>query len=122
MKFLSAITSIFLIVLTQVTSAATNSSLYIQNGESLIDVQTLIDNEETVFEDNSFCYRGRPESVVKKMKAWYKTDYFFSGTGGGFEMVKLTILRGIVTYDIVLTLEDEVVPGEYRSILIKPCQ
>ena len=112
-----------ILLASQVTFAAAKSSLYIKEGKNLIDVEELVESDNAVSEDEVFCYKGSADAVVKKMNTWSKkTDYFFSGTGGGFVLADLKINRGIVTYDIVMTLEDEVAPGEFKNILIKPCR
>lgn len=110
--------------LTFSAQAAMSSALYVKEGRSLINVEQLIQNEvdvQTEYGYENFCYTGDASVVVQKMKSWTKTDFFFSGGGGGFTIQGLKIIRGIVTYDIALTLEDEVVPDEFRTVFIKPC-
>ncbi|MEN0059369.1 MAG: hypothetical protein AAGB31_11090 [Bdellovibrio sp.] len=104
--------------------AATTSSLFVKEGRSLINVEDLIQDEVDVqveYGYEKFCYTGNVSFVVKKMKSWIKTDFFFSGGGGGFTIQGFKVIHGIMTYDIALTLEDEVVPGEFRTVFIKPC-
>lgn len=123
MKTLSAyLTGILLI--TSISTHANTSSLFVKNGDSLIDIEALVKNEIDVQVDygyENFCYQGNSSLVTQKMKAWKKTGYFFSGGGGGFALHSLKINRGIVTYDIVMNLEDEVAQGEFKNIIIKPC-
>ncbi len=106
-------------------ASAQVSSLYVKQGSRLLDVAKLVKEEIDVYAEydyKSFCYIGVANQVVTKMKDWIKTDYFFSGGGGGYVLKGLQINRGIVTYDIVMKLEDEVVPGEFVNVLIKPCR
>ncbi len=113
-------------MLVTTASFAQTSSLFVRDGRKLVDVEKLIAEETDVqatygYED--FCYKGDVDAVVKKMKAWKKTDFFFGGGGGGFVIRTLKIIRGIATYDIVMGLEDEVVPEDgLRKITIKPCR
>lgn len=123
MKFSFGLIASACLLIAPMSFATGKSTLYIKDGKNLIDVQELVDSDNAVSEDEVFCYKGTASTVVKKMTAWSKkTDYFFSGTGGGFVLADVKINRGIVSYDIVMTLEDEVVPGEFKSILIKPCR
>lgn len=108
------------------TAFAAHPDLFVQDGQSLISVEDFIANEQddisTYYGFDNFCYQGNADVVVKKMNSWSaNTDYFFSGTGGGFVLKSLKINRGFITYDIEMVLEDEVVPGEFRAVLIKPC-
>jgi hypothetical protein len=124
MKMISSLLIGVLLLVSPLTKARA-SSLYIKNGRSLIDVEQLVKNQVDVQVDygyKKFCYQGNSSVVVNKMKTWSSTDYFFSGGGGGFRMSGLKINRGVATYDIVMVLEDEVVPGEFKRVLIKPCR
>lgn len=99
-------------------------SLYVKEGAKLLDVEQLIaDGEDiqSVYGFENFCYQGNADSVVQKIRSWNKKGSFFSGDGGGFVLRKMTILRGIVTYDISMKFEDEVVPGEFTTVNVKPC-
>ena len=110
--------------MTAVSAQANTSSLFVKNGESLINIEELVKSEIDVQVDygyENFCYQGNSSLVTQKMKAWKKTGYFFSGGGGGFALHSLKINRGIATYDIVMNLEDEVAEGEFKNITIKPC-
>ncbi|WP_413288147.1 hypothetical protein [Bdellovibrio sp. HCB337] len=125
MKIFAALLAGVLFMNLNSAHAGAGSSLFVKSGETLIDVQSLIDNEEDVqaqygYED--FCYTGSADAVVAKMTAWKKTDLFFSGGGGGFELVGLRINRGIVSYDIMMRLADEVAQGEFRNVIIKACK
>jgi len=106
------------------TSTAPN--LFVQEDGFLISVQGLIDNEEdvqTLYGYENFCYKGNVDKVSALMQDWAdNSDLFFSGGGGGFALISLEILRGIASYDIRMTLEDEIVPGEFRTIFIRPCR
>jgi hypothetical protein len=117
----------FLILFTLISSvsvSAATSSLFVKEGRKLIDVQALIDSQEDVYTAygfENFCYQGNSQTVIAKMKKWVSSGYFFSGGGGGFVFKNLTLIRGFVSYDLQLELEDEVVPGELKSVTIKPC-
>jgi hypothetical protein len=112
-------------LISSVSASAATSSLFVKEGSELIDVQTLINDETDVYATygfDGFCYQGDSQAVIAKMKKWASaTDYFFSGGGGGFVLKKITLIRGFVSYDLQMVLEDEVVPGEFKSIMIKPC-
>lgn len=114
------------LMLVSTASFAQTSSLFVKDGRKLIDVEKLIAEETDVqatYGYENFCYKGEVDAVVKKMKAWKKTDFFFGGGGGGFAIRTLKVIRGIVTYDIVMGLEDEVVPEDgLRKVIIKPCR
>jgi hypothetical protein len=122
MKF-SAFSLLSALLLPLAASAA-DSSLFVKEGKELIDVQSLIKNEEDVYAAygfDNFCYEGNSQVVIAKMKKWSAGEFFFSGGGGGFVLKKITLIRGFVSYDLQMVLEDEVVPGEFKSIMIKPC-
>lgn len=113
-----------ILLMTTVSAHANSSSLFVKNGGSLINIEELVKNEIDVQVDygyENFCYKGNSSAVTQKMKVWKKTGYFFSGGGGGFALHSLKINRGIVTYDIVMSLEDEVAEGEFKNVIIKPC-
>jgi|GEM_PF-4418498 len=116
----------FAFVLLSTVSFAHASSLFVKEGRALIDVEKLIKEEtdvQTYYGYDSFCYKGSADAVVKKMRAWKKTDLFFSGGGGGFELRTLKVIRGIASFDIVMGLEDEVVPEDgLRKVTIKQCK
>lgn len=107
-------------------STSTVPNLFVQEDGFLISVQGLIDNEEDVqslYGFENFCYKGNVNKVSALMQDWAdNSDLFFSGGGGGFVLSSLEVLHGIATYDIRMTLEDEVVPGEFRTVFIRPCQ
>ncbi len=113
-------------MLISTASFAETSSLFVKEGRALIDVEKLIKEEtdvQTYYGYENFCYKGSADAVVKKMRAWKKTDLFFSGGGGGFVIRSLKVIRGIATFDIVMGLEDEVVPEDgLRKVTIKPCK
>ncbi|MBY0515539.1 MAG: hypothetical protein K2P81_01430 [Bacteriovoracaceae bacterium] len=114
------------LMLLSTASFAQTSSLFVKDGRKLIDVEKLIAQETDVqatYGYENFCYKGEVDAVVKKMKVWKKTDFFFGGGGGGFAIRTLKVIRGIVTYDIAMGLEDEVVPEDgLRQVIIKPCR
>lgn len=105
--------------------ASFSSGLFVKDqGNSLISVQSLVQEQVDVQVDHgykNFCYRGDTSQVAAKMKAWKKSGYFFSGGGGGFVLVSLKLRRGIAVHSLVMTLEDEVVPGELITVVINPC-
>lgn len=116
--------TIVLAILMSASAWAGSPSLYVKDGNKLLDVEKLLAAEEDIqsnygFED--FCYQGDPHVVMTKIKAWNKSGDFFSGGGGGHELKGMKLNRGIVTYDIVLKFEDEVVPGEFEKVIVKPC-
>lgn len=125
MKKCTVALSFFVLLFSQQTFA-NSSSLFVIDGDDLIDIQTLIDEEDdvgTFYGFDDFCYKGMADVVANKMELWSKnTDYFFSGGGGSFILIATKIIRGFVTYDIEMTLEDEVVPGEFKKVYIKPCK
>lgn len=116
--------SIFLIAMT--AFGATPADIFVIDGEQQISCQALIDGEEDVqvnygFQDYQYCYKGQSSAAVALLAKWKKSGYFYSGGGGGFELKDVEVLRGIVSYDLKLTLEDEVVPGEMSTVIVKPC-
>lgn len=101
------------------------SSLIVQDEGRMISVAWLIKegiDVQTYYGYDKFCYNGDAYAVTDMIKKWNKEGYFFSGGGGGFELKEVEVIRGIVTYDIRMKLEDEVVPGELRTVTIKPCK
>jgi len=116
--------SLLSILLLPFTASAAESSLFVKDRNDLIDVQSLINDQEDVYAAygfDNFCYQGNSQIVIAKMKKWSEGQFFFSGGGGAFVLKKITLIRGIVSYDLQMVLEDEVVPGEFKSIMIKPC-
>lgn len=112
------------LILSSVAMAA-SSSLFVKDGRTFKDVEKIISDGEdlqAVYGFEKFCYQGNADAVVQKIKSWKKKGSFFSGDGGGFELKSVTVLRGIVTYDIFLKFEDEVVPGEFTTVTVKPCR
>ena len=113
-------------LLLSVSSFAATSSLFAREGNKLINLEKVVRDGEDVqvsYDFDTFCYKGMAQTVVKKMEAWNKMDLFYSGGGGGFVLRSLKINRGIVTWDIVMSLEDEVVPEDgLRNVIIKPCR
>lgn len=109
------------------TKANTNKlDIFVIDGAEQISCQELIDGEEDVqvshsFQDYDYCYKGESSAAVAVLAEWKKSGYFYSGGGGGFVLRDVEVLRGIYTYDLKLTLEDEVVPGEMSTVIIKPC-
>lgn len=118
-------TALFLGLFLSFGAIAATPSLFVKEGRKLLDVETLIaDGEDiqAVYGFENFCYQGNVDTVVKKIKGWKKSGSFFSGDGGGFALKSVTVLRGIVTYDISLKFEDEVVSGEFTTVNVKPCR
>lgn len=98
------------------------SSLYFTGWDEIIDVQELVDiGEADVYGYEEFCYQGNSLSVITKMWSWHEEGNFYSGGGGGFELKALKFRRGFASYDIQMTLADEVVPGEFRTVFVKAC-
>lgn len=115
---------IFLSLLFSVSAFAKEPSLFVKEGRLMLDVEKLIADEEDVqanYGFENFCYKGDANQVIKKIKTWNKEGNFFSGGGGGHELKKVSLIRGTVAQEIVLKFEDEVVPGEFTTILVKPC-
>ncbi len=111
-------------ILFSFSAFAKSPSLFVKEGRQFIDVEQLIADDEDVqanYGYENFCYKGDSNAVIQKIKKWNRMGVFFSGDGGGFDLKKVTLIRGIVTYDISLTFEDEVVPGEFRTVNVKPC-
>ncbi len=108
------------------SQASLPAGLYVKaQDDSLISVAELVQDQVDVQVDygyEKFCYSGDASQVATKMKVWKKAGYFFSGGGGGFVLKSLKIRRGIVAYSILMTLEDEVVPGELTSVVVNPCR
>lgn len=101
------------------------SSLIVNDEGRMISVAWLIKegiDVQASYGYDKFCYKGDSYQVANQIKTWNREGVFFSGGGGGFELKEVDVIRGIVTYDIRLKLEDEVVPGEMRTVLIKPCK
>ncbi|MES2527573.1 MAG: hypothetical protein V4598_10815 [Bdellovibrionota bacterium] len=116
--------SILLALLFSFSAMAKTPSLFVKDSGKLLDVEELIAAEEdiqSVYGFESFCYKGDPSAVMTKIRSWKKKGQFFSGDGGGHVLRSLTLIRGIVTYDIALKFEDEVVPGEFETQIVKPC-
>ncbi len=103
---------------------AKGPSLFVKDGAKLLDVEELIkngDDVQAVYGFEAFCYQGEVNTVMAKIATWNKKGSFFSGDGGGFKLKKIGVNRGIVSYDITLKFEDEVVPGEFQTVIVKPC-
>lgn len=112
-------------ILFSLSAQAATPSLFVKKNGALIDVEKVIasgDDLQAVYGFENFCYLGNVDTVVQKIKSWKKKGSFFSGDGGGFVLRSTTVMRGIVTYDIALKFEDEVVPGEFTTITVKPCR
>lgn len=104
---------------------APTSALNIKENGKLISVADLINDDIDVqsnYDLENFCYTGDIYQVTNQIKTWNLQGLFFSGGGGGFELKKIEVIRGIVSYNIRLKLEDEVVPGEFKTVSIKPCR
>lgn len=115
---------ILMSLLFSISAWAKSPSLFVKEGTKLLDVEELIKNGEdiqAVYGFESFCYQGNTQVVANKIKAWKKTGSFFSGDGGGFVLRSVTVIHGIVTYDLNLKFEDEVVPGEFQTVIVKSC-
>ncbi len=100
-------------------------SLFVKDAGKILDVEELIAAEEdiqSIYGFENFCYKGEPNAVMTKIRVWKKKGQFFSGDGGGHVLKSLTLIRGIVTYDIAMKFEDEVVPGEFETQIVKPCK
>jgi hypothetical protein len=107
-----------------VSAFAKTPSLFVKEGRTRLDVEELIKDGEdiqSVYGFDHFCYEGDVNVVVNKIKSWKRNDSFFSGGGGGHVLKSVAVIRGIVTYDIALKFEDEVVPGEFETVVVKPC-
>ncbi len=116
--------SILLGLLFSFSAMAKAPSLFVKDSGKLLDVEELIAAEEdiqSIYGFESFCYKGDPNAVMTKIKSWKKKGQFFSGDGGGHVLRGMTLIRGIVTYDIAMRFEDEVVPGEFDTQIVKPC-
>lgn len=102
---------------------AQSSALFVSEDNQLTDVTEFL-KQEAVSDDTAFCYTGNPNAVMTLIKTLAKENenFYCDGCGGGFAFRGVTLIRGIVTYDILIKLEDEVVPGEFRTHLIKPCK
>ncbi len=101
---------------------AQTSDLFVKENGKLINITKFL-ADEPVDADTAFCYKGNSAAVMNQIKQLAKVNenFFCDGCGGGFAFRSVTLLRGIVTYDIVIKVEDEVVPGEFSRILVKPC-
>ena len=111
-------------LLFSVSAFAKTPSLFVKEGSKRLDVEELIKNGEdiqSVYGFENFCYDGEPTVVMAKIKMWKKKGSFFSGDGGGHMLKEITLIRGFVSYDLSLKFEDEVVPGEFETVMVKPC-
>lgn len=126
MNFFKFIVAAYLLsTLVAHASVSQRSSLIVQDEGRMISVAWLVKegiDVQTYYGYDKFCYNGDAYAVTNMIKKWNKEGYFFSGGGGGFELKDVEVIRGIVTYDIRMKLEDEVVPGEIRTVNIKPCK
>lgn len=116
-------TALILGLLFSVSAFAKVPSLFVYEGR-LLDVEEIIadgDDIQANYGYDNFCYQGDSNVVIRKIKDWNKKGVFFSGDGGGFVLRNVTLIRGFATYDISLRFEDEVVPGEFRTVNVKPC-
>ncbi len=109
------------------SGAPTKEGLYVRDAKkNFISVAKLID-DEVEFQANyhltDLCYVGSPWAVAGMMMDYSKkSDYFYSGGGGGFVLVSTKVLSGIAAQFIEMRLADEVVPGEYRKAHVFPCK
>ena len=113
------------IMLSSSVLAAPVTGLYIKEGRSLLNVEKLINDGSDIQAEygfEAFCYQGQANAVMTQIRRLKRAGNFFSGGGGGHELKSLTLIRGFVTYDIALRFEDEVVPGEFTSVHVKPCR
>lgn len=104
---------------------AGTSDLFYINGKNLESISELVksgDDVQMFIDKKEFCYKGPTDSVANLIKSWNKNGTFFSNGGGGLSLVSVKVIRGFVTYDIALKFEDEVVPGEFESVIVKPCK
>lgn len=111
-------------LLFSVSAFAKTPSLFVKEGTKRLDVEELIkagEDIQSVYGFENFCYDGDVDAVVRKIKSWNKKGTFFSGDGGGHALQGITVIRGFVSYDISLKFEDEVVPGEFETVMVKPC-
>ena len=101
------------------------SSLIVKDEDRLISVAWLIKegiNVETSYGLQKFCYNGNIEEVSQMITKWNQEGFFLSQDGEGFELIELEIIRGFATYDIRMILENEVMRGEFETVLVKPCR
>ncbi len=114
---------IFTFLILNASAFAQSSGLFVMDGTQLTDVTEFLENE-AVSDDTAFCYKGDAQTVMNLIKKLAKENenFYCDGCGGGFAFRGVTLNRGFVTYDLIIQLEDEVVPGEYRTNLIKPCK
>lgn len=111
-------------LLFSVSAFARTPSLFVKEGAKRLDVEELLkagEDIQSVYGFQNFCYEGDVGIVMKKIKSWKKNGSFFSGDGGGHALKEMTLIRGFVSYDISLKFEDEVVPGEFETVMVKPC-
>jgi hypothetical protein len=101
------------------------SSLIVQDEDRRISVAWLIKegiNVESSYGLQSFCYSGNIEEVVHMITKWNDQGLFLSQDGEGFELIELEIIRGFATYDIRMILENELMRGQFETVLVKPCR
>lgn len=105
-------------------AVAASQSLYVKRNNKWFDVAEVIRQEAISDDNDQFCYSGNPQAVMTSMKKWAKQteNFFCDGCGGGYAFRKTELFRGAATYDIKLVIEDEVVPGEMRFVIIKACK
>jgi len=116
---------IALVISVTAFAAPIKPGLFVKEGPRLLNVESLIKNGSDIQAEygfENFCYKGQSEFTINQIKRLNKAGSFFSGGGGGHELKSVTLLRGFVTYDIALRFEDEVVPGEFTTVNVKPCK
>jgi len=105
--------------------AAPATGLFIKEGRRLLEVKKLINDGADIQAEygfDKFCYKGSADATLVQILRFKREGNFFSGGGGGHVLLGGRVNRGIVTYDIALRFEDEVVPGEFQNVLVKPCR
>lgn len=106
------------------SALAAPTGLFVRDGSMTVSVQGLINGGSDIQAEygfENFCYKGDAHATIIQINRLKAAGNFFSGSGGGHELKKVTLIRGIVSYDIALKFEDEVVPGEFETVHVKPC-
>lgn len=120
---MKSLVTIFVLALTVGQAFAAPAKLYVKRDNKWKDVSRIIRDEAITDRSEQFCYKGQANAVITLINrmARQTENFYCDGCGGGFAFRGTELIRGIARYDIKLTIEDEVVPGELTRILIKPC-
>jgi hypothetical protein len=113
--------------LTQARESAQEQGLYVRDQvHGFVNVAKLIKAEidiQTQYKPSDLCFVGNAGAASKLLLDYsQKTDYFFSGGGGGMKLESTRILNGVAYQMIDIKFIDEVVFGAFQKVRIRPCR